>query len=98
MPDLRTVPVPDAWGDTYTRRSKGTDSTAECVRCGRKLNGRTGYLVHLIAGNNLALHHADEGAYTDDGGDMGWWGLGADCASVVPADYRHKITDLGPAE
>lgn len=90
-PTLRTVPVPDAWGDTFTQRSQGLDSLAECVRCGRKVHPARGYALHLVFGGAFALHPSDDALYVDQGDDMGWWAIGSECVSVVPLEYRHRL-------
>lgn len=92
----RTFEITGAWGsdseqrrEEYDRRSNIQGNDNPCVFCGRKVNPTRGFSVHMVHGGQYALHRDDETAYVSDGGDMGWWAIGSECAKRVPAEYRH---------
>lgn len=66
------------------------DSAPWCAVCGATLNPATAWTVHIVNGGGDALHPADEGTYAPDGGDMGCWDLGPECARLVPQEYRTR--------
>lgn len=64
-----------------------------CHACGAVLNPERASSVHIIGGGATVLHPDDEDAYTNaDGGDMGVWDLGPECAKMFPAAYRRPFT------
>ena len=58
------------------------------ARGGAGLDPAKAQTVHIVAGGSRVLHPADEALYTDDGGDMGCWDLGPECAKMFPAAFR----------
>jgi hypothetical protein len=70
--------------------AEADEAVVWCTICGRKLNPTTAWSVHIVNGGDSILHPEDEPAYKDDGGDMGCWHLGADCAKSVPMEFRVK--------
>ena len=66
-----------------------------CTVCGAAL-AEIRQTVHIIAGGGLVLHPDDEDLYwerggTGDGGDMGSWDVGPECARLIPKAFR-RIT------
>lgn len=95
---LRTSPIEfDLWGNDDYDRVQERIAKAEsagvpwCVHCGRKLNPTRAWTVHPINGGGVLLHPDDEAKYVPDGGDMGCWDLGPECAKKVPIEYRTKM-------
>lgn len=59
-----------------------------CVRCHKELKiGQPFREVHLIDDGPTVLHPEDESLYVRDGGDMGLWPIGPDCAKKVGIEF-----------
>jgi hypothetical protein len=44
----------------------------------------------MINGGYYALHAADEAKYVPDGGEMGCWPIGDDCATKLGLEWTHE--------
>lgn len=59
-----------------------------CLRCKKDLKpGQSRRWVHCIEGGTTVLHPGDEKAYVPDGGDMGSFPLGMDCARRLGLEW-----------
>lgn len=58
-----------------------------CMACGRALNPEKAKTAWIVGGGALVLHPDDYASYVDDGGDMGCWDLGPECAKLFPAKF-----------
>ena len=51
----------------------------DCACCGKHVNPKRMWAVHVINGGSDVLHPADEHLYQPDGGDMGCHFVGSEC-------------------
>lgn len=70
------------------RRGTDGEKMLRCSVCGADLNPERAQQVHIVAGGGAVLHPDDESIYVADGGDMGAWFLGPECAKLFPAAFR----------
>jgi hypothetical protein len=82
------------WGDTYWNRINngrkgGSTDGRECIFCGRNAsrNGNSDG-VYVSGGGGLIVHPDDYATYPHNGGDMGWFPVGAECIKRVPEEFR----------
>lgn len=55
-----------------------------CIVCGRKLDDARCQFVHGVVGGYVPVDDT-----TDYGAaDLGWFGIGPECAKTIPAEYR----------
>lgn len=94
---LRTAHIPGAfWTKHNSEHAQQRITKAEqagnrwCSVCGNALRPENAQVVRIIHGGSSYLHPEDEARYTDDGGDMGSWDLGPECARMVPAAFRAR--------
>jgi len=59
---------------------KNLGNSLGCVRCRAKVNEKKAKWVHVIAGGGEVLHPSDEKNYVADGGDLGGYPVGPECA------------------
>jgi len=60
-----------------------------CAVCGRTIrNEARAVWVHIVDGGGVILHRDDEAAYASDGGDLGLYPVGPECAKRIPKEYR----------
>jgi hypothetical protein len=96
---LRVSPFHDGdfWAKHNSDRSQNRITKAEdagdpwCTVCGAKLNLDRAQRVRIVGGGALVLHPDDVAEYDSrpyDGGDMGEWLTGPECARLVPAAFR----------
>lgn len=92
---LDTFDVEGAWSNEDRADKTRSQGGEPCVVCGRRVS--SGALqVHFVQGGSEALAKHEEEAYeleglNNNGGDMGWWSIGSDCAKNIPAKYLTKI-------
>jgi len=70
------------------RIEKNQKSGPCCHACGAVLNPDRAVTVRIVGGGGEVLHPEDADRYINDGGDMGAWDLGPECAKMFPAAYR----------
>ena len=58
-----------------------------CVQCGRKV-GKNGWWVEIINGGEIRLQDGTEAVY--DGGYMGCWAVGSECAKSFDSQVLFK--------
>lgn len=79
------------WPDEVLRDNHTSDEHERCFACNKKLTSKVMYAVHLIAGGNTILHPDDENSYVPDGGDVGCWMLGPECAKRLGLEWLTKV-------
>lgn len=84
----------DAWSERYWNRINngrkgGTTNGHECIFCGRdaSLKGNS-FGIWISEGGSAAIHPDDYATYPHNGGDMGWFPVGAECIKRVPEEFR----------
>lgn len=79
------------------RRDPKTD--VWCCVCQKDLKpGQPRRAVHLVEGGAFALHPEDEAIYVPDGGDMGAFPIGSDCARRLGLEWTHPAGVFGLEE
>lgn len=59
-----------------------------CVACQKDMDPQKPCrAVHMIDGGYYALHPSEEPNYVPDGGDMGCWPIGNDCAKKLGIEW-----------
>jgi hypothetical protein len=59
-----------------------------CCRCQKDIKPNSGRKwVHLIDGGASILHPDDEKLYTPDGGDLGLYPIGMECARIIGKEW-----------
>jgi len=78
------------WGARYQRYIENKSETfTSCILCGKPTSYNGASLGVWVSEGGAAIVHPDDYAtYPHDGGDMGWFPVGASCIKVVPAEYR----------
>lgn len=72
--------------DPDYRRDPKTETY--CAICQRDLKpDQPRRIIHCVDGGMSALHPDDEAGYTPDGGDMGCWPIGMDCAKRLGLEW-----------
>ena len=62
-----------------------------CCACQKDMDpSKPCFAVHMVDGGYYALHPADEAKYTSDGGEMGCWPIGNDCAKKLGLEWCHS--------
>jgi hypothetical protein len=59
-----------------------------CVQCGRKVGANPWY-VEVIDGGHIRLQDGTEANF-NDGGYMGWWPVGNECAKAFASNLLFK--------
>jgi hypothetical protein len=72
---------------TDYRRDPKTDCS--CVVCNRDIKGEPKFWIHYIDDGPVVLHPADEHLYKSDGGEMGFWPVGPECAKRIGMEWIH---------
>ncbi|MDX8537049.1 hypothetical protein RFM23_05355 [Mesorhizobium abyssinicae] len=66
-----------------------------CAICQRDLKpGQKRRIIHCIDGGLTVIHPDDEALYTPDGGDMGCWPIGMDCARKLGLEWSRPAEVL----
>lgn len=68
---MRTMPM--IWN------ANGKTGNMPCAVCGKQINRKTAWAVHVINGGGDVLHPEYEAHYQPDGGDMGCHLVGPEC-------------------
>jgi len=91
---FRSIPLPDV-----ERVDERPSKSGEwCNICGRPVNPKRAYDVHVIGGGVRILHPDDEAAFEehatpdDRAGDMYHFPVGSECVKRIPAEYRRRWT------
>jgi len=77
--------------DDHAENAYRSRAEYPCAVCGRKVKHPAG-MLHLIAGGDTVLHPDAEDLYEPDGGDLGLYPVGKDCARAW-AGWLHPATD-----
>jgi hypothetical protein len=72
---------------TNYRREPKTDRF--CAVCQKDMKDEPRRWVHMIDGGPTVLHPEDEHLYTPDGGDLGSWPVGPECAKKIGKEWIH---------
>lgn len=74
---------------TYDNPRKRVPNGHECVFCGRDTSRKGECQGALVSGGGVILVHPDDyDTYPHQGGDMGWFPIGAECIKRIPAEFR----------
>lgn len=74
--------------DQNNRRQPKSDFY--CIACSKDLEPGQPYRhVHLVNGGPFVLHPDCEASYVPDGGDMGSFPIGGDCALKLGLEWSH---------
>lgn len=65
------------WGKP--ENSVGDPDGHDCAVCGKRVNPKRMWAVHVINGGSDVLHPEDEHLYVSDAGEMGCHMLGSEC-------------------
>lgn len=79
----RTIPATMIW------RHKHYDEygcLASCQCCGRAVSAKAAYIIVCDGGASL-VHPEDADSLLNDGGFMGCFPVGSECAKKIPAEY-----------
>lgn len=61
-----------------------------CTKCQRDiLEGSPVRWIHIVSGGATVLHPEDEQRYQSDGGDMGFFEVGMECARIIGLEWTH---------
>lgn len=72
-----------------TRRSPKTDR--HCARCQKDIKpNSTTRGIHIVDGGGSILHPADERLYVSNGGDLGHFIVGMDCAKQIGMEWTYE--------
>jgi hypothetical protein len=80
---VRTMPTPPR----TDRQFHGDDQY--CICCGKKVNPKRMWAVHIIDGGSSILHPDDEHLYVSDAGEMGCHMIGSECRKQF-GDFAFK--------
>lgn len=76
--------LPQPFGPAYQARiEESGEKGTECAICGRRTSGRRLRARVVDGGVRFAAPDADE----DQGGDMGYFPVGTECAKLLPAGW-----------
>lgn len=77
--------------DTRSRREERAQEQGlePCTHCGRGVAVGSGWITVVIGGGDQVVH-PDEPVDETDGGYMGAWVLGPQCAKSIPVTARKK--------
>jgi hypothetical protein len=87
--EYRAFETDNLFGAKYQKKTEHGSGFLQCVFCGRdtsKQGKSQGVMVG--AGGALIVHPDDYETLAIDGGDMGWFPVGAECIKEVPAEFR----------
>ncbi len=70
--------MPMIWGEKPAGH-KGHPDGHDCAVCGKHVNPKRMWAVHVIDGGAKVLHPGDEYMYRPDGGEMGCHMVGSEC-------------------
>ena len=78
------------WGEDYRRYTeKNGEGFNICCMCGRPTSPKGISLgVWISEGGAAIVHPEDYATYPHNGGDMGWFPVGASCIKRIPTEYR----------
>jgi hypothetical protein len=85
LPWDRTADTPAKWWSHKNDRDYGSLDVCQC--CGRKV-GNDPLGVIIVSGGFVMCQPADAAGFMEhDGGYMGWYPVGSECAKHFPAEY-----------
>ena len=87
--EYRAFDTDNLFGQKYQKKTENGSGFLQCVFCGRdtsKQGKSQGVMVG--AGGALIVHPDDYETLAIDGGEMGWFPVGAECIKEVPAEFR----------
>jgi hypothetical protein len=87
--EYRAFETYNLFGQKYQKKTEHGSGFLQCVFCGRdtsKQGKSQGVMVG--AGGALIVHPDDYQTLAIDGGEMGWFPVGAECIKEVPAEFR----------
>jgi hypothetical protein len=86
---LQDLPTP--FGPKYQERTeRGGVQGDECVLCGRKIgNKKTTRFFRVVDGGTTFAAPSDDAGV--DGGDMGYFPVGPECAKTLPAEWAASL-------
>ena len=61
-------------------------SDMDCARCGKSIS-EPRLWIHIVNGGDAMLHRDDEAQYVDDGGDLGMYVVGPECAKAIGSNF-----------
>lgn len=71
---MRTMPM------TWNRAESQANANQEpCIMCGKVVNPKRMWAIHIIDGGMRVLHPEDEHLYQPDAGEMGCHMVGSEC-------------------